>query len=342
MQVPKKKRHHYIPRFYLKKFSNNKEGKQLGLFNHVSKKFVRAAPLASQAYKNFLYGKDDEVENEIAKMEETISELFHYWTEEKILILPPKDSDAFKLLKRFILFQGYRTPKSGDKFMATINKGLKVLLKEFQPELIEELKGSRLVHDNPVLLMLLNSIEHEHLLNHLDSSFIVNLSPLPFITSDSPVVFYNQLMEQAGNHLGSTGLAAKGLQIFYPIHPRLMICLYDANIYNFGNSRENVCSTESTEEIHQLNGLQLTNSKSQVFFDDSITEDYISELYKNFFEYRETAKDINKIIHKGNRKFFFTGYQDAYIKLSLNFFSLRVKAESFKGGLVPIRHPSLK
>lgn len=340
--MPKKKRHHYIPRFYLKRFSANNEGKLIGLYNHTKDIYVREAPLRQQAYENFLYGQNPEIEDALADMEDTVAKLFYYWTDEKLLYPPPPETNGFKLLKQFILYQAFRIPKSGDGITESFNQGLKTVVKEFKPELWESIKDGRLVHPNPVLLTLLNSIKYQHLLDFLDCKFLVNLSPLPFITSDAPVVFYNQLMEHAGNYIGATALAAKGLQIFYPIHPRLMICLYDSTVYDFGNGCKNCCATESIEEIHQLNGLQLINSKSQIFFDESISEEYISELCNHFNEYRGTAKNINKIIRQGHRKFLFTGSEDAHIDLALDFFSFKVNPESFKGELAPVRHPSLK
>lgn len=52
--MAKKKRHHYVPQFYLKRFSNNNESKVLGIYNLDNKKFIQNAPLKSQAYENFL------------------------------------------------------------------------------------------------------------------------------------------------------------------------------------------------------------------------------------------------------------------------------------------------
>ena len=46
--MTKKKRHHFIPRFYLKRFSINNEGKALGLYNLDNKKFIKNAPLKIQ------------------------------------------------------------------------------------------------------------------------------------------------------------------------------------------------------------------------------------------------------------------------------------------------------
>src|SRR5690606_33977452 len=147
-------------------------------------------------------------------------------------------------------------------------------------------------------------------------------------------------MEQADNYTGATGFVAKGLQIFYPIHPRLMICFYDSNVYDFGDGQETCCATESIEEVHQLNGLQLINSKSQIFFDDLISEDYIKELCMHFEEYRGTTKNINKIIKQGTRKFFFSSSEEPHINLILEFFKLKVNPENYKNVAGALRHPS--
>jgi len=340
--VTKKKRHHYIPRFYLKRFSVNNDGKFIGLYNLNNKKFIQTAPLKSQAYENFFYGEDDEIENALAEMENIVAKMFYYWTEKKLLYLPPIETNGFKLLKRFILYQAFRTPKSGNDLMGILNQGLKTVLKEFKPELRESINEGEFIHKNPVLLGLFHAIKYEHLLNFLDCKFLVNLSLLPFITSDAPVILYNQLMEQAENYMGATGLVAKGLQIFYPIHPRLMICLYDSNVYYFGNGSTDCWSTESIGEIHQLNGLQLINSNSQLFFDDFISEEYIKELLNNFEEYRKPTKKVNRIINQGGRKFFFTSSEDAHIDLNLAFLKLKVDSTDLKDEITPLRHPSLE
>lgn len=338
----KKKRHHYIPRFYLKRFSVNNEGKLLGLYNLKNRKFISNAPLKRQGYENFLYGEDDDIENALADMEGKVSQMFNYWTEEKLLYPPPKGSNGFKLLKQFILYQAFRTPKSGDDLMKRLNQGVKTFIKEFKPDLWESFKEDELAHENAVLLGLYNAIEHEHLLNYLDCKFLVNLSMLPFITSDSPIILYNQLLEKAGNYIGTTGFVVKGLQIFYPIHPRLMICFYDSEVYDFGENNEDCASTESVEEVHQLNGLQLANCNSQLFFDDLISEEYIEELCHNYEEYRGKSKNINKILTKENRKYLFISSEDIHINLDLAFFKLKLNPKDYENEITPLRHPSFE
>src|ERR1700740_1153368 len=102
-----RKKHHYIPRFYLKRFSVNYDGKIIGVYNLRNELFIKNAPIKHQACDEFLYGEDDYVENELAKMENIVSKLFYHWTDEKTLLIPPNDSKAFLILKRYILYQMY-------------------------------------------------------------------------------------------------------------------------------------------------------------------------------------------------------------------------------------------
>lgn len=335
-----KKRHHYIPRFYLKRFSINNEGKFIGLFNHKSNIFVPQAPLKHQAYQNFLYGNDDEIEDALAKMENDVARMFYYWTEEKLLYPPPIESNGYRVLRQFILYQANRTPKSGNELMQYLDEAFKVVLKELDQDLWKAVGDFSLSHETPVLLNLFNSVIHENLLDYLDCRFIVNLSDLPFITSDSPVILYNQFMEAAGNYIGATGLVAKGLQVFYPIHPRLMICLYDSAVYNLGDGCQNCCSIESVIEVHQLNALQYINSESQIFFDELISVEYIQELCREYKDYRMLSRNINTIIKGGSKKFLFTGTEDAHINLELTPFKMLLDPKDYKDEVVPLRHPS--
>lgn len=67
---------------------------------------------------------------------------------------------------------------------------------------------------NSILFGLFYAIKYEHLLDFLDCKFLVNLSSLLFVTSDYPAIFYNQLIAQADNYIGTTGLVTERLQIF--------------------------------------------------------------------------------------------------------------------------------
>ncbi|WP_461622080.1 DUF4238 domain-containing protein, partial [Bradyrhizobium sp. 23AC] len=76
-----------------------------------------------------------------------------------------------------------------------------------------------------------------------------------FITSDHPVVFYNQYAEHRTIR-SNTGLASKGLQIFYPISPYHIIILYDEAIYKIGAKKSTSVDVTSVSDVQQLNDLQ--------------------------------------------------------------------------------------
>ena len=127
---------------------------------------------------------------------------------------------------------------------------------------------------------------------------------------------------------------------YYPIHPRLIVCLYDSHVYNLGNGCINCCSTESIKEIHQLNALQFINSEAQLFFDDMISEEYIKELCRQYNEYRKEPIHVNTLINSGSRKFFFKATKDPNINMNLDFFKILVNPKDYKNRIVPLRHSS--
>ncbi|MEJ0103131.1 MAG: DUF4238 domain-containing protein [Bacteroidota bacterium] len=115
-----KRSHHYIPRFYLKKFSINEKRKVVGLYNHTKNIFISQAAIKHQACEKYLYGRDDEIENELSKLESAVAGMFDIML--KHFIPPLEDQAAFTLLKRYILYQSFRTPKAGEDVMESLNQ----------------------------------------------------------------------------------------------------------------------------------------------------------------------------------------------------------------------------
>src|SRR6188768_1662796 len=104
-----RKKHHYIPQFYLRKFSVREEGKTIGLYHHKSKVFFPEANIRHQACEKYLYGKDDEVEAALSRLESNVSRMLDTM---RIHFVPPSVNDnAFAVFKRYTLYQMYRTVK---------------------------------------------------------------------------------------------------------------------------------------------------------------------------------------------------------------------------------------
>jgi hypothetical protein len=72
--MPDNKRHHYVPRFYLKRFSPDE--RYLSLYNIKRKIVIPNAKLYEQCAKNYFYGKTPEAEKALGGAEGEIANLF--------------------------------------------------------------------------------------------------------------------------------------------------------------------------------------------------------------------------------------------------------------------------
>lgn len=71
--MPEKKKQHYVPVFYLKRFSP--DGRSIGLWNIRAKKKVLSASLKSQCCENFFYEQGENIENSLSDLESPASKI---------------------------------------------------------------------------------------------------------------------------------------------------------------------------------------------------------------------------------------------------------------------------
>ncbi len=335
-----------MPQFYLRNFSTDESRKTIGLYNHINDFFFAKAGIKHQAYKKNLYGEDDEVEKEFSKLESVLAGIF------QIILTkfypPPQDSVAFTYLKEFILLQMFRTEKAGSDLEAGMTKSAQSILKAMGKQ-DEDIEGLSAHHPQSTLVSLTYFADQVPMLNYLSVKTIVNLTSIPFIISDHPVIKYNQWMESKGEYMGATGLAVMGLQIFLPIHPRVMICLYDPKIYKCGKKDKEIVRMESENDAHQLNGLQYLFSDSQLYFNSDISEGYIKELVKSNVGKKKSSnpsffitKSVNLLNGKQNQ-LILNSFTEPHNKLNLSIFKILKKAKSISlpENLPTVRDPSL-
>lgn len=99
----------------------------------------------------------------------------------------------------------------------------------------------------------------------LSCKLIINNTCQPFITSDHPVVQYNQFLEMHKHPYGSIGIAIKGLQVFLPIGPKHQVILYDSSCYKIGDRRKNIVLSNMMD-VENLNKLQVLNCDNIIYF----------------------------------------------------------------------------
>jgi hypothetical protein len=261
---------HYVPRFYLKLFSNSENGKQIGIYNLNSDFYFPNAKLKTQASKPYYYGIDLTMEKELAEFE-NISAIYF-----KDIINTQTTPQRNTYLHRHLLFLinlfEVRNPSSAKLFENAINETLKLV-----PPFSDALKYGRISSKTPANYLIANIDRNVAFCKDLEIKLIINETAVPFITSDNPYAKYNQYLERSDNP-GAFGFASKGFQIFFPLNPKYCIVIYDYITYKIGNKKDRVITVKSNEDINQLNLLQVANSYSTIFFNEKTKKDYVLKL----------------------------------------------------------------
>jgi len=271
----KKRNQHYIPKFYLRNFSIELNEKQIGIFNTNSKKFVAAGSLADQGSKKFFYGKDGKTEDWLSNVEGKLSTCIRNILKSQ----KPPERDSFDHidLLGFVAITDLRNPVNIDAIKER-NEIMKNSVLEIDPNTDTSKIIPDTTHEENIELALSHIILIMKMCRDLEFRLLINQTSTSFITSDVPVVRYNQFLERRKWPFGKTGFGTVGLQIIIPLDPNRVIFFYDPKIYSVGLKQSNCMYLTSEDDIDQLNLLQILNCKNNLFFNESITEDYLNEL----------------------------------------------------------------
>src|SRR5687767_10294257 len=188
-----KNRQHYVPKFYLRNFSIDNNRKQIGAFNTKTNLFIPNAKLKTQASKPFFYGKDGEIENELSNVESNVAPLVTSICKTKTI--PSFNSDNHLQLLHFVILMSSRNPIASNE---VIERGKQ--LREIVSETTEggtKIDPSSMSNQEQAIKMVLQQINiFTTVCNDLKLKILINKSSTPFITSDNPLIKYNQFLEQ--------------------------------------------------------------------------------------------------------------------------------------------------
>jgi two-component sensor histidine kinase len=100
----------------------------------------------------------------------------------------------------------------------------------------------------------------------LTMKVLINRTDVEFITSNNPVVLYNQCFEEADPGVGgNVGLANTGLQIFLPLSARHLLVLYDRKAYKVGHKKSDHSDVSNRDDVRQFNDLQYLNCVENLY-----------------------------------------------------------------------------
>ena len=178
--------------------------------------------------------------------------------------LPHYFTAGHLLLCFHIATQAARTQYAADVMNEIADGMWKEVLKHDPTVTKDMLAQVKIGYDNPALVSIGHAALSFPLLMDLECRALLAPRGTEFITSDNPVVMYNQFMLR--RTVGSnTGIASKGLQIFFPIWPFLTLVMYDRDVYHFGRAKSALVHIASATDVHELNMLQVIAATKNVY-----------------------------------------------------------------------------
>lgn len=217
---------HYVPQFYLRNFSIKNNGKNVFCFDKTNlKKFISSIEnIACEKYfYDFPIG-DKTVEEKLADVEAIFSSAY-----EKLVA--NKDLNKLNWAERvsiayFFAIQEMRTREMRE-ILKDITKSLIKLLsrhkvsRELEKEL-ERIKAADYPKEFQIR-MFAHAKEFVDAILSMKWILIVNKTDMLYWTSDQPISRFNPHKDPLGN----LGYLSEGVQIFFPLNPRLSLCLCD-------------------------------------------------------------------------------------------------------------------
>lgn len=297
--MTEKKNQHYIPKFYLRNFSYHSNDKQIGLYDIFNYFFFDKAKLKTQGSKNFYYGKDGKVEDFLCEHEGRFAKII------KDIIanqsLPKKLSNEHFELLSFLVFTDLRNPVRIES--------MKGMFSEMEKRLIEIDNNvdigkfvPKMSHEESIEMSF--SMIPEIILNiaDLDYKLLLNETSIPFISSDFPVIKYNQYLELKKWKQSKTGFGTIGLQIFIPLNHKLVLLFFDSTIYKVGTRKQKCVPIFQIDSINEINKLQFINCFRTIYFDEKISEDYIRKLHDTAKRYKranQSKSELSYVVEEG-------------------------------------------
>lgn len=268
-----KKRQHYVPRCYLRQFSIQGDEVRIGIYVVESGKFIPAGALSKQAYANFFYGEDGFIEDALEKLEGAAAPILKRIAIERAI--PRLSREERGSLLTFIAILGARTKGVVEANEEVFAKGLSLAFGA-GAEAASDQAGGR---PASILASLNAALKMMPLYSDLTCKLLVNSGVIPFITSDDPVIRYNQFLEERTSRQAISSLNFRGIQVFVPVSPSTCLMLYDSAVYGCGFKDSDIVEVEQ-EDVLELNRLQMASADRCTYFDHTVSEGQIASIVR--------------------------------------------------------------
>ena len=269
-----KDQQHFVPQMYLRAFAS--APRRINVFNLTGNKPIRDASIKHQCSSRRFYGDDVRVENAIAQLEAGAAPVLRSICE--TTRVPSSDDTVERLLLiTFVALQSLRTNVAAENTNDMIDRMIHQAYKDdpratdFDEYFVGYEKPARAAIQ-PLELMIQG-------IDDLKAHLICCNEQQRFITSDNPVFRYNQYCEGIKG-MATHGAVCRGLQIFLPLSPSVLLLLYDGWVYKVGRRGGQFSSSLPDTDIAALNKLQVVNAETNLYFSNWDDRDGLQELIR--------------------------------------------------------------
>lgn len=295
------KNQHYVPQFLLKGFGENSSNGKINIYD-IPREQIRMNQAVSSVFsQNYFYDTDNKVENYLCDNVEGPASL----EIEKIRNNDFSSLNSNSNLITFMCCQNTRTPEAKEDALNFINVHFEQIVAKMSelngwdiknPEEFRVLPSDKDAMRDFTGAVALNGVIDSLGMRDLRFHVLINKTEQKFIISDHPIARYNWLYRDL-NTGQSASMAAKGIQMFLPITPRITLCAYDASTYKYGDKRYDYSELKNVTDVEWLNQLQARPAQSFIGFGDVSQASYVQNLIKRYNGkriYDRKSKDLCK------------------------------------------------
>lgn len=219
------------------------------------------ASIKGQCKKHNFHGADDKLEKDLCDFEDKLAPIFAATIENRSL--PDAADERILKMLEFFVVQRSRTVVAAEAHAAASNFFLNLLHGHVDDQ-NEFIRGLKFDAQYPAILPIQSARQKAREIRGYRVCLLVNETDEKFITSDNPVIPYNQYCEGIYDH-GVLGWECSGFQAILPISPEISLVAFDPDTYvSSCDISEPVKVTKS--DVRKLNELQILNAHSLIYF----------------------------------------------------------------------------
>lgn len=275
------KNQHWVPQCLLKHFT--RDDIWINVFDLSKREVQRDKSIKKVFSEQYLYDTDNLIENFLQRIEDKAA------VDINGLVLGDKKllGNLSEELLAFISVQLFRTPTAWEQAWGFSNLMFYEIVKldlqarGHEQELIDAVvKGIKFTLCDKRKFgsrLTLLGVVASALLKDMRFHLVQNKTSMEFLISDHPVILYNSFYRDLQS-TKSTSLAARGLQLFIPISPFELLCLYDPKVYKYGDKNSSYSIIQDISDVILINEMQVMNAGSRIGFKSESTENEVVRL----------------------------------------------------------------